>query len=76
VRSGALADCAAVIFASEPMDEDESWTPVESGDLVHVNADLEVGARRLIDRPPAKRLRVEDLEPAAAASQHEPAGER
>ena len=74
VSSGALADRAAVIFASEPMYEDESWTPVESGDLVHVNADLEIGARRLIDRPPAKRLRLEDLELEAAASQREPAG--
>jgi predicted glutamine amidotransferase len=69
VRSGALAENPAVIFASERMDEDPGWHNLEPGELVHVDRDLQVTRRIAIDRPPAQQLRLEDLLPHVAASQ-------
>jgi predicted glutamine amidotransferase len=69
VRSGALAECPAVVFASERMDEDNGWRAIESGALLHVDDQLRVTSRVLFDQPPAHQLRLEDLEPHAAASQ-------
>ncbi len=72
VRSGGLAEQAAVIFASEPMDEDPGWRSVEPGELVHVADDLRVTSRMVLDEPPAHRLRLEDLDVRTAASQRDP----
>jgi predicted glutamine amidotransferase len=69
VRSGALATAAAVVFATERMDEDPGWRALEPGELVHVDHDLRVTSEIAVDRPPARRLRLEDLHPDAAASQ-------
>jgi predicted glutamine amidotransferase len=69
VRSGALAETPAVIFASERMDEDPGWRNLEPGELVRVDRDLRVTRRIAIDHPPAQQLRLEDLLPKAAASQ-------
>jgi glutamine amidotransferase len=69
VRSGELEDRPAVIVASERMDEDPGWREVRAGELMHVDADLTVGSRVVLDRPPAHQLRLEDLDPRAAASQ-------
>jgi glutamine amidotransferase len=69
VRSGALAEQRAVIFASEEMDEDPGWRALEPGELMHVDADLEVTSRVAVAAPPAHQLRLEDLDPRAAASQ-------
>jgi predicted glutamine amidotransferase len=72
VRSGGLAEQAAVIFASEPMDEDPGWRSLEPGELVHVADDLRVTSRMVLDEPPAHRLRLEDLDVRTAASQRDP----
>jgi glutamine amidotransferase len=72
VRSRALAERRAAIFASERMDEDPGWRELESGELIHVGPQLEVSSRVLLDRPPAHQLRIEDLAPLAAASQRDP----
>jgi predicted glutamine amidotransferase len=72
VRSGGLADQAAVVFASEAMDEDPGWRSLEPGELVHVDDDLRVTSRMVLDGPPAHRLRLEDLDVRAAASQRDP----
>jgi len=69
VRSGALATTAAVVFASEQMDEDASWRALEPGELVHVDRELRVASRIAIPEPPAHQLRLEDLRPDAAAAQ-------
>jgi predicted glutamine amidotransferase len=69
VRSGALATCPAVIFASEQMDEDPGWRALEPGELVHVDRDLNVRSEIAVDHPPARPLGLEDLPPHAAASQ-------
>jgi glutamine amidotransferase len=69
VRSGELAETRAVVFATEPMDEDPGWRELAPGELVHVDERLRVTSRIAIDRPPAHLLTLEDLEPHAAASQ-------
>ena len=69
MRSGALADSPAVIFATEAMDEDPGWSALAAGELVHVDRDLRVTRSIAVDRPPAHPLALADLEPAAAASQ-------
>jgi predicted glutamine amidotransferase len=69
VRSGDLAVRPVVAVASEPMDEDPGWRALESGDLLRVDADLNVSITRAIDRPPAHQLSLADLSQQAAASQ-------
>lgn len=71
VRSASLATQASVIFASEQMDEDDGWRMLESGELVHVDVDLQATSRVVCDEPPAQMVRLEDLEPRAAASQRD-----
>jgi predicted glutamine amidotransferase len=70
VRSGQLAAAPAVVVASEPMDEDPGWRPLQSGELLHVGPDLTVDSRLVLDRPPVHPLTLADLSPPAAASQH------
>jgi len=69
VRAGGLAGRPAVVVASERMDEDPGWRALESGELVHVAPDLHVTITRPLDRAPAHRLTLADLEGKAAASQ-------
>jgi predicted glutamine amidotransferase len=74
VRSGDLASRPAVIVASERMDEDPGWRALESGDLLHVDPDLNVKITRALTEPPAHPLTLADLGVKAAASQA-PAGQ-
>lgn len=69
VRGGDLRERAAVILASERMDEDGGWRAVKPGELLHVAPDLSVTSRQLFDSPPAHRLTLAELDPKAAASQ-------
>lgn len=69
VRSADLADAPAVIVASERMDENPGWRELAPGELVHVDANLHVESSLVLDEPPAHQLRLEDLDPHAAASQ-------
>jgi predicted glutamine amidotransferase len=69
VRSGDLADRPAVVVATERMDEDPGWRALASGELLHVDADLRVTARQVLDAPPAHQLTLADLGLRAAASQ-------
>jgi predicted glutamine amidotransferase len=69
VRSAALAEHPAVIFASEQMDEHPGWRSLEPGELVHVDSGLAVTSRAVAGLPPAHQLRLEDLHPRAAAAQ-------
>ena len=72
VRSGDLARRPAVVVASEAMDEDAGWRPLQSGELLHVGADLRATVTRVIDHPPAHQLSLTDLDEKAAASQAPP----
>jgi glutamine amidotransferase len=69
VRCGALAEEPAVIFATEPMDGDPGWRNLEPGELVHVDAELNVSSRVVIDGPPRNPLGLGDLHAQAAESQ-------
>ncbi|MEA2283085.1 MAG: hypothetical protein QOK21_3692 [Solirubrobacteraceae bacterium] len=69
VRSGDLADQPAVVVASERMDEDPDWRPIESGTLLRVGPDLRVAATVVLEQPPRHPLTLADLGPTAAASQ-------
>ena len=69
VRSGDLGNRPAVVVATEPMDEDAGWHELASGELLHVGPDLKVTVTKALEHPPARRLTLADLDPAAAASQ-------
>ena len=69
VRSGDMAGSRAVVVATEPMDEDAGWRNLGSGDLVHVDDDLNVDVTAVLKRPPEHALTLADLGDKAAASQ-------
>ena len=64
-----LTSDASVLFASEPMDDDD-WQLLAPGELVHVDADLRIDRRIALPDPPKHQLRHDDLTAQAAASQH------
>ena len=68
-HSDHLTSEASVVFASEPMD-DADWQLLAPGELVHVDADLQIDRRIALPDPPKHQLRHEDLTAQAAASQH------
>jgi predicted glutamine amidotransferase len=69
VRSGDLAWRPAVVVATERMDEDAGWQALASGELLHVDADLRVTRRRVLDSAPAHPLTLADLDERARGSQ-------
>jgi glutamine amidotransferase len=71
VRSGELAHMPCVVIASERMDEDAGWRPLQPGELLHVDGDLKISSTTPFDRPPANQLSLEDLSGKAASSQTE-----
>jgi predicted glutamine amidotransferase len=68
-HSDHLADGASVVFASEPMDDDD-WQLLAPGELVHVGGDLDLTRQIAFPEPPKNQLRHDDLTATAAASQH------
>jgi predicted glutamine amidotransferase len=73
VSSAALDDRPAVVVATERMDDDPAWQPLRSGELLHVDGDLQVSSRQILDSAPAHLLTLADLGARAAASQGVPA---
>jgi predicted glutamine amidotransferase len=69
VHSADLADQRAVVVATERMDDDPGWSPLASGELLHVDAELRVTRTRVLAAPPAHPLTLADLGARAAASQ-------
>jgi glutamine amidotransferase len=59
------------VIASERMDEDAGWRLLESGELLHVDGDLNVSSTIPFDRPPAHQLSLAALTGKAASSQTE-----
>jgi predicted glutamine amidotransferase len=68
-RSADLADQAATIIASEPMDDDPNWRAVQPGELIRVDADQSVYSTFPLPPRPAHQLSLDDLGPNAASSQ-------
>lgn len=69
-RSPHLAHQPSVIIASERMDDDPGWRLLDPGELLHVSPALEMESTAPFPPEPAHLLRVSDLDPAAASSQH------
>ena len=69
VRSEEAAKRAVVVLASEPMDDDPGWRPLESGELLHVDAELELSSAIALPNPPTQRLELGDLSALERASQ-------
>ncbi|MDG3010689.1 class II glutamine amidotransferase [Rhodococcus sp. D2-41] len=68
-RSGPLSSRGAVVVASERMDEDPDWREVRSGELLHVDSHRKLTSTMILDRPPRRRMTLDDLGDRAAASQ-------
>ena len=58
VRTNEGLDRPLVLVASEAMDEDPGWTPVEPGELVHVDADLRVTRELILPDTPARLMQL------------------
>lgn len=74
-RSEDLAGVRSVVVASEPMDGDPHWRPMDSGELLHLGADGSLRSERPFG-PLARPLSIEDLGLSAAASQAHAAQDR
>ena len=68
-RSGDLVNHPGVVVASERMDEDPGWHNLAPGELLHVDADLRMHTKMVIDHPPRHLITITDLGAQAAASQ-------
>ncbi|MGV1088022.1 MAG: class II glutamine amidotransferase [Mycobacterium sp.] len=71
-RSAHLKALPSVVLASEPMDDEPGWRLLEPGELVHVDADLNITSRVEFPDAPSHLLHRADLSPVAAAAQHPP----
>lgn len=60
----------SVVFATEPMDDDPRWRLLDSGELVHVDAELRISQRLVLPDPPRHLLRRQDLSTPVEESQH------
>jgi predicted glutamine amidotransferase len=69
VRSADLATASAVVVASERMDEDPGWRPLNPGELLHVSRHRHISSTIALDRPPVHPLSLSDLSAHAQASQ-------
>lgn len=68
--SGDLNALPSVVFASERMDDEHGWQPIEPGMLVHVDQRLTITRRVVLPDAPRHQLRPSDLTTTASASQH------
>jgi predicted glutamine amidotransferase len=60
----------SVVFATERMDDDPRWRLIEPGELVHVDAQLQISGDLVLPDPPRRLLRLGELSAAAQAAQH------
>jgi predicted glutamine amidotransferase len=72
VGSDELARRPAVMVATERMDDDPGWRGLASGQLLHVDSQLQVTVTTIVDGPPVHPLTVADLSGRAADSQGGP----
>ena len=69
-RSAHLAAQPSVVIASEKIDDDPAWRPLDAGELLHIGPSLRISSSTPFPPEPRHPLRESDLDPAAAASQH------
>lgn len=70
-RAAHLAAGRSVVVASEPMDDDPGWRLLEPGELVHVDADLNIARRLEFPDPPTHLISPADLSPTSRAAQRD-----
>ena len=51
------------------MDSSDGWRLLESGELIHIDANLGVSSTIAVDHPPAKLIDLEEMSAQAAAAQ-------
>jgi predicted glutamine amidotransferase len=76
VRSGDAARQPVVVVASERVDDDEGWSCVQPGELLHVDADLHLTRELVLDRPPARLMELTGRAAESQAQAEEPDQER
>ncbi|MCC3292223.1 MULTISPECIES: class II glutamine amidotransferase [unclassified Arthrobacter] len=59
-----------VLVATEKMDANPNWRLLDSGEMLHVDSDLNVLRTFPLPQHPQHLITLADLDPAAAASQH------
>ena len=64
-----LASHPSVVFATERMDDDPGWRLLDSGELVHVDAGLQITRSVVLPDPPRHLLRQQDLSAHAQQAQ-------
>lgn len=69
-QSEQLCTRKSVVFATEPMDDDPRWCLLDPGELVHVDAELQITRRLVLPDPPRHLLRREELSSPVEESQH------
>ena len=71
VFSGQLSILPSTVIASQPMDTNPLWRLLDSGELIHVDPQLNVTSTIAVPDPPAEMLVLSDQE--AIAQQEDPA---
>jgi predicted glutamine amidotransferase len=56
IHSDDAARRPVVVVASEPLDDNPGWRALQSGELLHINSDLEVNTMIALPNPPAHPL--------------------
>ncbi|MHA7648445.1 class II glutamine amidotransferase [Mycobacterium sp. ML4] len=75
-RCKTLAGRSSVVFATEPMDDDPRWILLDPGELVYVDAALDISRAIALPDPPRHLLRRADLTQPVFRAQHALPGTR
>jgi glutamine amidotransferase len=71
VQSRELSILPATVIASQPMDSNPQWRLLESGELIHVDAQLRVTSTIAVPDPPAHMIDLSTMSVRAAIAQGE-----
>lgn len=69
IKSEDAEDQRVVVVASEPMDDDPGWRPLEPGELLHVNGELGIHSEVALPHPPSDLIKLHQMDEKAQASQ-------
>ncbi|MFV8319980.1 class II glutamine amidotransferase [Mycobacterium sp. 23] len=75
-QSQTLTERSSVVFATEPMDDDPRWCLLEPGELVYVDAALNISRSVVLPDPPRHLVRRDDLSQPVFRAQHALPGTR
>lgn len=75
-QSESLTESSAVVFATEPMDDDPRWCLLDPGELVYVDTNLRITRTMALPDPPRQLVRRDDLSQPVFRAQHAMPGTR